>query len=63
MRNAFIPFLVVAMALAGCAHRGAIRVECKGPLRPINQPAEVKGTSVRVGPASPSVPKSGEAQP
>lgn len=63
MRNSCIPFLMVAMALAGCAHGSAIRVECQGRLRPINRPAEVKDTSARVGPASPSVPKSGEAQP
>jgi hypothetical protein len=30
--------LTVFMALEACAHHGAKRVECDGPLRPINLP-------------------------
>lgn len=29
----------LAVLLSACAHRGAIRVQCEGPLRPINRPA------------------------
>jgi hypothetical protein len=54
MRNLFVGFFVVTMALAGCAHRGAVRVECQGPLRPINPSAEIKGKRASVAPASPS---------
>jgi hypothetical protein len=30
--------LTVFVALEACAHHGAKRVECDGPLRPINRP-------------------------
>lgn len=58
-----IHFWMVAILLAGCAHRGAMRVECEGPLRPINAPATLKDAPVTVVPASRDTPKTGERQP
>ena len=56
-------FLMVTILLAGCAHRGAVRVECEGPLRPINRPAPLNDASVTVEPASPDAPPRGEIRP
>ena len=39
---------LLTVVLAGCAHRGAVRVECEGPLRPINRPAPLKDAPVSV---------------
>ena len=58
-----IHFWMVAILLAGCAHRGAVRVECEGPLRPINTPAALKDAPVMVVPASPDTPKASEGRP
>ncbi len=63
MPKAFIGFLMVAISLAGCAHRGAARVECEGPLRPINRPAKFQDAPVSVVPASPNAAIGGERQP
>jgi hypothetical protein len=44
MRGALTIMLLLSLALTtGCAHR-EVRVDCDGPLRPINPPAP-KGTS------------------
>ena len=51
MPNTLLRFLMVTILLAGCAHRDAVRVECEGPLRPINQP--LQNAPVTVAPASP----------
>ena len=52
MLNTVIRCSVLISLLAGCAHRGAVRVECDGPLRPINRPAPLKDAPVTVAPAS-----------
>lgn len=31
-----VRYFVLTAVLAGCAHHGAVRVECDGALRPIN---------------------------
>jgi hypothetical protein len=56
MVNTVIRCSVLITLLAGCAHRGAVRVECDGPLRPINRPAPLKDAPVTVAPASPGTP-------
>ena len=33
--------ILCLVALSACAHRGAVRVDCTGPLRPINRPVLV----------------------
>jgi hypothetical protein len=53
MSNPFIRLLVVAILLAGCAHRGAVRVECGGPLSPINPPVHPQEGPVSLIPTSP----------
>jgi hypothetical protein len=58
-----IHFWMVAILLAGCAHRGAARVECEGPLRPINASATLRDAPVTVVPASPDTPKASEGRP
>ena len=52
-------FLILTVILAGCAHRGAMRVDCDGPLRPINRPSTLKEAPVTVVP-TPETPASGE---
>jgi len=56
---------VLATCLAACAHRGAVRVECEGALRPINR---VDGKSpgnapVSVVPARPDSHPDGAERP
>jgi hypothetical protein len=46
--------------LWSCAHREALRVQCDGPLRPINQPVPVKGANP---PASSNAPRLGITAP
>jgi hypothetical protein len=58
-----IHFSMIAIVLAGCAHSGAVRVECEGPLRPINAPATLRDAPVTVVPASPDPPKASEGRP
>ena len=54
MLNTIVRSVFLLTLLAGCAHHGAVRVQCDGPLRPINRPAPVKDAPVTVVPASPS---------
>jgi hypothetical protein len=54
--NTVIRCSVLISLLAGCAHRGAVRVECGGSLRPINRPTLLRDTPVSVAPAGPSTP-------
>ena len=54
---------MIAILLAGCAHRGAVRVECEGPLRPINAASTLRDAPVTVVPASPDTPKASEGRP
>ena len=51
--------LILTVSLAGCAHRGAMRVDCDGPLRPINRASTLKDAPVTVVP-TPETPASGE---
>jgi hypothetical protein len=37
MKNVFIGSWLLITVLTGCAHRGAVRADCDGPLRPINE--------------------------
>jgi hypothetical protein len=52
MSNPFIRFLMVGILLAGCAHRGAVRVECGGPLSPINLSVHPKEAPVTITPGA-----------
>jgi hypothetical protein len=40
-----------------------VRVECDGPLRPINPPMSLKDAPVTVVPARPDIQRNGEPQP
>jgi hypothetical protein len=46
--------LLITLAVAGCAHRGAVRVQCDGPLRPINAPTQSLAPPVSIGPKTPT---------
>lgn len=46
-------FIACVLWLSACAHHHAVRVDCKGPLRPINHPASLQG-GVGLPPATPS---------
>ena len=59
MLNTLIRCSVLMIILAGCAHRGAVRVDCDGPLRPINRGAQLKDAPVSLAPASPATPTGG----
>jgi hypothetical protein len=50
--------IVCLLSLSACAHRGAVRVDCKGPLRPINRQPEIKGDAP-VSPPGPSTAPGG----
>jgi hypothetical protein len=63
MLNTVIRCFVLMTLLAGCAHRGAVRVECDGGLRPINQSAPSKEAPATVVPASSEAARTGERQP
>ena len=58
----FIRLLVVGILLAGCAHRGAVRVECGGPLSPINPPVQPQEAPVSLIPTSPGAAADGGTQ-
>jgi hypothetical protein len=63
MLTTLIRLLILATLVVGCAHRGAVRVECDGPLRPINPPMSLKDAPVTVVPARPDIQRNGEPQP
>ena len=63
MPKVSIRFLIVAISLAGCAHRGAVHVECDGSLRPVNTPAPLKDAPVTVVPGSAETSKNGGTAP
>ena len=63
MPKVSIRFWMVAIFLAGCAHRGAVRVDCEGALRPINRPAPLKDAPVTVAPANPETSTNDEKRP
>ena len=62
MSNPFIRVLMVAILLAGCAHQGAVRVECGGPLSPINPPVPSKEAPASLVPTSPGAAADGGTQ-
>ena len=59
MLKPWVSFLILTVILPGCAHRGAMRVDCDGPLRPINRPSTSTEAPVTVVP-TPETPASGE---
>jgi len=63
MLNTVVRCLVLMTVLAGCAHRGALRVECDGALRPINPKEHLVESPVSVLPASPDAPIGGTPSP
>jgi hypothetical protein len=65
MLKTLVHLLILATCVVACAHRGAVRVECEGPLRPINRtdgkpPGEAP---VSVVPAAPQSLPGGEGRP
>jgi len=52
-----LQILVLALLAQACAHKGAVKVDCNGPLRPINQLA-----SSQQSPVSVEVPTSDTAE-
>ncbi len=63
MSNTLLRSLLVTIFLAACAHRGAVRVDCEGTLRPINRPAPLKDAPVTVVPTNPDNSAIGEKHP
>jgi hypothetical protein len=59
MLKPWVGFLILNGFLAGCAHRGAMRVDCEGPLTRINRLSTLKEAPVTVVP-TPETPASGE---
>lgn len=64
MLKTLVPFLILMTSLAACAHRGAVRVECDGALRPINDSGSTSSHApVSVAPATPDNHPNGERRP
>ena len=61
MRSLLI--LTLAVLAAACAHKGAVKVDCNGPLRPINQPTSSQPAPVTVEPATNEAPNTSEKRP
>jgi hypothetical protein len=59
MLNAVVRLLVVTTLITGCAHHGAVRVECDGPISAINSPVRLKEAPVSIVPASPGTQTQG----
>jgi hypothetical protein len=55
--------VVAIVSLAACAHRGAVRVECDGVLRPVNTPIGAHEPPVSTVPVSPAKDSAPEARP
>jgi hypothetical protein len=53
--------LAALVLLSACAHRGAVKVDCEGPLRAINRTEPVP--PVTVEPSGNELPKPPESQP
>ena len=62
MPNAYLLVLILGISLSGCAHWGAMRVDCTGPLRAINRPVPAKDVPLVV-PASPNTRPAGDLKP
>jgi hypothetical protein len=52
----------LTLLLGACAHRGAVRVDCEGPLRSINQPSPQE-PPVSISPAPRASSPHDEKQP
>ena len=62
----FIRSLVIlslTLLAAACAHKAAVKVDCNGPLRPINQPASSRPVPVTVEPTNKEAPNPSERRP
>lgn len=59
----FLVILSLAFLAAACAHKGAVKVDCNGPLRPINQPTSSQPGPVTVGPTNKEAPNPSEKLP
>jgi len=62
----FIRSLVIlslALLAAACAHKGPVKVDCNGPLRPINQPTSSQPAPVTVQPKNKEAPNPSERRP
>jgi hypothetical protein len=53
MFRSWIAVVLVLAGLEACSHHGAVRVQCEGPLRPINLPDANPPVSIIPAPASP----------
>ena len=62
MWKAVCCLMSVCGVLSACAHRGAVRVECDGPLRPINA-SSIKPDPVSVAPVPAAPGPNHEKQP
>jgi hypothetical protein len=54
---------VVLIGVTGCAHHGAVRVQCDGVLRPVNAPIESHEPPVSVGSKDATEAKRPERRP
>lgn len=61
MRKSLWCLMSVCLVLSACAHRGATRMECDGPLRPINPPMP-EHDPVSIAPAT-TAPNSDHERP
>jgi hypothetical protein len=61
MRSVLI--LTLALFAQACAHKGAVKVDCNGPLRPINQPTSSQQPPVSVEPLKNDSPDPSEKRP
>ena len=52
--NRMLMLIVCLVSLSACAHHNAVRVDCEGPLRPINRLVPVSS----VAPSPPAAPSS-----
>jgi len=62
MLRTSVHILVIASLVTACAHRGAVRVDCEGPLRRINSPSAAQ-PPVTVAPSENTPMPDGEKQP
>lgn len=55
--------LTLTVLAAACAHKGAVKVDCNGPLRPINQPTSRQPAPVTVEPTNKDARDPSEKRP
>lgn len=63
MSKVLLAVLMMGISLAGCAHRGAVRVDCAGPLRPINRPVPSADAKLTPDLSSPNSRPAAERKP